>query len=128
MLEQTGFVKGIRKKKHSRYLTDPRNQVNSQQHSSIIFLMIGYCLLTKVAITHRKCEACTMVTVHARKCWSNMVFVLPSALDNRPLKFEEFDRHINQVDLRVGNASAYELEHSPEPAQQIIRPTGLLDP
>ena len=55
-------------------------------------------------------------------------FRMPSALDNRPLRFEEFDKHINPSYLCISNPGDYELEHSPPPAQQVIRPTGLLDP
>jgi excinuclease ABC subunit B len=55
-------------------------------------------------------------------------FRLPSAMDNRPLTFAEFDKHINQAVYVSATPGEYELAHSPEPAQQIIRPTGLLDP
>jgi excinuclease ABC subunit B len=55
-------------------------------------------------------------------------FRLPSALDNRPLTFTEFDAHINQAVYVSATPGEYELAHSPAPAQQIIRPTGLLDP
>jgi len=55
-------------------------------------------------------------------------FRLPSALDNRPLRFDEFDKHINQVIYVSATPGDYELERSPAPAQQVIRPTGLLDP
>jgi excinuclease ABC subunit B len=55
-------------------------------------------------------------------------FRLPSALDNRPLRFDEFDTHINQAIYVSATPGAYELEQSPAPAQQVIRPTGLLDP
>jgi excinuclease ABC subunit B len=55
-------------------------------------------------------------------------FRLPSALDNRPLTFTEFDKHINKAIYVSATPGEYELAHSPEPAQQIIRPTGLLDP
>jgi excinuclease ABC subunit B len=66
---------------------------------------------------------------HARK--ETLVeygFRLPSALDNRPLTFEEFNRHINQIIYVSATPGEYELSHSPTPAQQVIRPTGLLDP
>lgn len=55
-------------------------------------------------------------------------FRLPSALDNRPLKFEEFEKHINQVIYVSATPGPYELEHSQQIVEQIIRPTGLLDP
>ena len=55
-------------------------------------------------------------------------FRLPSALDNRPLKFEEFEKKIHQIMFVSATPGPYELEHTPEMVEQIIRPTGLLDP
>ncbi len=55
-------------------------------------------------------------------------FRLPSAMDNRPLKFNEFEEKINQVICVSATPGDYELEHSKHVVEQIIRPTGLLDP
>lgn len=55
-------------------------------------------------------------------------FRLPSALDNRPLKFEEFEKKINQVIYVSATPGDFELSHVNEAVEQIIRPTGLLDP
>ena len=55
-------------------------------------------------------------------------FRLPSALDNRPLRFEEFEQKINQVIFVSATPGPYELERCPELVEQIIRPTGLVDP
>ena len=55
-------------------------------------------------------------------------FRLPSALDNRPLKFEEFEKKIDKVIYVSATPALYEKEHSSEIVEQIIRPTGLLDP
>lgn len=55
-------------------------------------------------------------------------FRLPSALDNRPLKLEEFEKHINQVVYMSATPGDYENERTNNVVQQIIRPTGLLDP
>lgn len=55
-------------------------------------------------------------------------FRLPSALDNRPLKFEEFENKVGQVVFVSATPGPYELEHCEDMTQQIIRPTGLLDP
>jgi excinuclease ABC subunit B len=55
-------------------------------------------------------------------------FRLPSALDNRPLRFEEFEGHINQVLYTSATPALYELQHSQQVVEQIIRPTGLVDP
>ena len=55
-------------------------------------------------------------------------FRLPSAIDNRPLNFEEFEQKLNQVIYVSATPGDYELEHSQDVIQQIIRPTGLIDP
>jgi excinuclease ABC subunit B len=55
-------------------------------------------------------------------------FRLPSALDNRPLNFEEFNRHINQVVYTSATPAEYEYEHSQQVVEQLVRPTGLLEP
>ena len=55
-------------------------------------------------------------------------FRLPSALDNRPLNFEEFQEHVNQVVYVSATPGPYEHEHSQTMIEQVIRPTGLLDP
>lgn len=58
----------------------------------------------------------------------NYGFRLPSALDNRPLTFKEFEDHVNQAIYVSATPGPYEIEHTPEMVEQIIRPTGLLDP
>lgn len=55
-------------------------------------------------------------------------FRLPSAFDNRPLRFEEFEQRINQIIYVSATPAKYELEHANQIVEQIIRPTGLLDP
>lgn len=55
-------------------------------------------------------------------------FRLPSALDNRPLKFDEFEKRMPQTIYTSATPGKYELEHSGKPIEQVIRPTGLLDP
>lgn len=55
-------------------------------------------------------------------------FRLPAAFDNRPLKFHEFESKINQVVFVSATPGPYEMEHSTQVAEQIIRPTGLIDP
>ena len=58
----------------------------------------------------------------------NNGFRLPSAYDNRPLKFEEFEKRINQIVYVSATPAKYELGQAQQVVQQIIRPTGLLDP
>jgi excinuclease ABC subunit B len=55
-------------------------------------------------------------------------FRLPSALDNRPLSFEEIETHVNQVVYVSATPGPYELQHAQQVVEQVIRPTGLLDP
>ncbi|MBZ4666207.1 excinuclease ABC subunit UvrB [Mahella sp.] len=55
-------------------------------------------------------------------------FRLPAAYDNRPLTFEEFEAHINQIIFVSATPGPYEMEHSQQVVEQIIRPTGLVDP
>ena len=55
-------------------------------------------------------------------------FRLPSALDNRPLMFEEFEKHVKQAMYISATPGPYEIEHTDKMIEQIIRPTGLLDP
>lgn len=58
----------------------------------------------------------------------NYGFRLPSAFDNRPLKFNEFEEHLNQVIFTSATPGEYEKKHASVVAEQVIRPTGLLDP
>ncbi|HVU75448.1 MAG TPA: helicase-related protein, partial [Candidatus Paceibacterota bacterium] len=55
-------------------------------------------------------------------------FRLPSAVDNRPLKFDEFEKRIGQTIYTSATPGKYEIEHSGDPVQMVIRPTGLVDP
>lgn len=125
MLEETGFVKGI--ENYSRYLT---NREQGEQPATLIdyfpddwMLMVdeSHMSLPQVRGMYNGDRARKEVLVEHG-------FRLPSAMDNRPLKFEEFDKHINHAIYVSATPSDYELEHSPPPAQQVIRPTGLLDP
>jgi len=125
MLEETGFVKGI--ENYSRYLTD---REEGQQPATLMdyfpddFLLMvdeSHMTLPQVRGMYNGDRARKTVLV-------DYGFRMPSALDNRPLTFEEFNNHINQAIYVSATPSEYELTHSPTPAQQIIRPTGLIDP
>ncbi len=125
MLEQTGFVKGI--ENYSRYLT---NREPGEQPATLLdyfpddFLMMideSHVTVPQVRGMYNGDRARKEVLVQYG-------FRLPSALDNRPLRFDEFNYHINQVIYVSATPGDYELERSPAPAQQVIRPTGLLDP
>ena len=125
MLRETGFVKGI--ENSSRYLTNrepgeqPATLIDYFPDDWLLLVDESHMTLPQVRGMYNGDRARKEVLVEHG-------FRLPSALDNRPLRFDEFDRHINRAIYVSATPGAYELEHSPEPAQQVIRPTGLLDP
>lgn len=125
MLEETGFVKGI--ENYSRYLTNrepgeqPATLLDYFPDDFLLFVDESHQTLPQVRGMYNGDRARKEVLVEYG-------FRLPSALDNRPLTFAEFDRHINQTIYVSATPSEYELAHGPAPVQQIIRPTGLLDP
>ena len=125
LLKETGFVKGI--ENYTRYLT---NRAPGEQPATLLdyfpddFLMMvdeSHMTLPQVRGMFNGDRARKQVLV-------DNGFRLPSALDNRPLTFDEFYDHIAKVIYVSATPSDFELDHSPEPAQQVIRPTGLLDP
>lgn len=125
MLEETGFVKGI--ENYSRYLSNrepgeqPATLIDYFPDDWLLLVDESHMTLPQVRGMYNGDRARKEVLVEHG-------FRLPSALDNRPLRFEEFDNHINQAIYISATPGEYELAHSPEPAQQVIRPTGLLDP
>ncbi len=125
LLEQTGFVKGI--ENYSRYLTE---REEGQQPATLLdyypddFLL----LIDESHITIPQVRGMYNGDRARKEVLVNYGFRLPSALDNRPLTFTEFEKHINQVIYFSATPGEYELSHSPPPAEQLIRPTGLVDP
>jgi excinuclease ABC subunit B len=125
MLQETGFVKGI--ENYSRYLT---NREPGEQPATLLdyfpddyqmFIDESHMSIPQVRGMYNGDRARKEVLVEHG-------FRLPSALDNRPLTFTEFEKHVNKVIYVSATPAQYELSRSPEPAQQVIRPTGLLDP
>ena len=125
MLEETGFVKGI--ENYSRYLTNrepgeqPATLLDYFPDDFLLFVDESHMTLPQVRGMYNGDRARKEILVEYG-------FRLPSALDNRPLTFDEFNRHINKAVYVSATPAEYELSHSPEPVQQIIRPTGLIDP
>ena len=125
MLKETGFVKGI--ENYSRHL-DGR-QPGEPPSTLLDFFPEDWLLIVDESHMTLPQVRGMYNGDHARKL--NLVeygFRLPSALDNRPLTYGEFQSHIHQAIYVSATPGEYELEHSPDPAEQVIRPTGLLDP
>jgi len=125
MLEQTGFVKGI--ENYSRYLTN--REVGEQPATLMDYFPDDYLLMIDEShMTIPQVRGMYNGDRARKEVLVEHGFRLPSALDNRPLTFAEFDKHLNQVVYVSATPAEYELSRSPAPVQQIIRPTGLLDP
>ena len=125
MLESTGFVKGI--ENYSRHLEG--RKAGEPPHTLIDFFPDDFLLIVDESHMTLPQVRGMYNGDHARK--QNLVdygFRLPSALDNRPLTFGEFESKVGQAIYVSATPGEYELENSPKPAEQVIRPTGLLDP
>jgi excinuclease ABC subunit B len=125
MMEETGFVKGI--ENYSRYLTDrepgeqPATLLDYFPDDYLMFIDESHMTIPQIRGMYNGDRARKEVLVEHG-------FRLPSALDNRPLTFTEFERHVNQIIYVSATPAEYELSRSPEPVEQVIRPTGLVDP
>ncbi|MBE6819129.1 MAG: excinuclease ABC subunit UvrB [Ruminococcaceae bacterium] len=125
MLRETGFCKGI--ENYSRVLAGrepgatPFTLLDFFPEDFILFVDESHVTLPQVRGMYGGDRS--------RK--ENLIeygFRLPSALDNRPLNFEEFYSHLNQAVFVSATPGDFEKEHSAQIAEQVIRPTGLLDP
>ena len=125
MLEQTGFVKGI--ENYSRYLTNrepgeqPATLLDYFPDDYLMFIDESHMTIPQIRGMYNGDRARKEVLVEHG-------FRLPSALDNRPLTFPEFEKHINNVVYVSATPAEYELSRSGKPIEQVIRPTGLTDP
>ncbi len=125
MLKETGFVKGI--ENYSRHL-DGR-QPGEPPSTLLDFFPKDFLLIVDESHMTLPQVRGMYNGDHARKlALVEHGFRLPSALDNRPLTYGEFQNRINQAIYVSATPGEYELEVSPSPAEQVIRPTGLLDP
>ena len=125
MLQETGFVKGI--ENYSRYLT---NREPGEQPATLMdYFPDDYLLLIDEShMTIPQVRGMYNGDRARKEVLVEHGFRLPSALDNRPLTFTEFEKHMHDVIYVSATPGPYELARTPAPAQQVIRPTGLLDP
>ncbi|MCQ2009187.1 excinuclease ABC subunit UvrB [Sporolactobacillus sp. STSJ-5] len=125
MMEEVGFCSGI--ENYSRHLTfrkpgeSPYTLMDYFPKDFLIMVDESHATLPQIRAMYNGDQARKNVLV-------DHGFRLPSAKDNRPLKFEEFEERVNQIVYVSATPADYELEHSNKPVEQIIRPTGLLDP
>ncbi|WP_420992612.1 excinuclease ABC subunit UvrB [Cupriavidus sp. 30B13] len=125
MLSELGFCKGI--ENYSRHLSGarpgepPPTLVDYLPPDALMFLDESHVLIGQFNGMYNgdKARKTTLVEYGFR---------LPSALDNRPLKFEEFERKMRQVMFVSATPSNYENEHAGQVVEQVVRPTGLVDP
>lgn len=125
MLNEIGFCSGI--ENYSRHLS--QRQPGSRPYTLIDYFPKDF--ITFIDESHVSVPQIRAMYEGDRSRKTSLVdygFRLPSALDNRPLKFTEFEAMINQVIYVSATPAQYELERSKNTVEQVIRPTGLLDP
>jgi excinuclease ABC subunit B len=125
MLAETGMVPGI--ENYSRFLSNrepgeqPATLLDYFPDDMLMFVDESHITLPQVRGMYNGDRA-------RKETLVEYGFRLPSALDNRPLKYPEFERHINQAVYVSATPADFELSRSTQVVEQVIRPTGLLDP
>ncbi|MEI5907654.1 excinuclease ABC subunit UvrB [Bacillus spongiae] len=125
MMREMGFCSGI--ENYSRHLTlrpsgsTPYTLLDYFPEDFLMIIDESHVTLPQVRGMYNGDQARKKVLV-------DHGFRLPSAMDNRPLQFNEFEKKTNQLVYVTATPGPYEIEHSPKMVEQIIRPTGLLDP
>ena len=125
MLRETGFCKGI--ENYSRHIA--QREPGTAPFTLLDFFPDDYLLM--IDESHVTIPQIGAMYSGDRSRKSNLIdygFRLPSAYDNRPLQFSEFEKRMGQTLFVSATPSVYEAEHSEQTAEQIIRPTGLVDP
>jgi excinuclease ABC subunit B len=125
MMQEMGYCSGI--ENYSRHLTG--RAAGESPYTLVDYFPEDFLIVIDESHV-------TMPQIHAmyngdrsrKQSLVDFGFRLPSALDNRPLKFEEFEQRIKQIVYVSATPAAYELDAATQVAQQIIRPTGLVDP
>ncbi|MGM9987744.1 MAG: excinuclease ABC subunit UvrB [Bacillaceae bacterium] len=125
MMREMGFCSGI--ENYSRHLT--LRPAGSTPYTLLDFFPEDYLLVIDEShVTLPQIRGMFNGDQARKNVLVEHGFRLPSAMDNRPLRFEEFEEKVHQAIYVSATPGPYELEHCPEMVEQIIRPTGLLDP
>ena len=125
MLQETGFCSGV--ENYARHLSQrpsgsaPWTLLDYFPDDYLMFVDESHMTLPQVRGMYHG-------DMSRKKTLVEFGFRLPSALDNRPLNFDEYEDHINQVVYVSATPGPFELQHSRQVVEQVIRPTGLLDP
>ncbi len=125
MLDQVGFCKGI--ENYSRHLTGlnpgeaPPCLIDYLPNDALMFFDESHVLVGQLRGMYRGDRS-------RKETLVNYGFRLPSALDNRPLRFDEFERKMRRSIFVSATPAEYELTHSSQVVEQLVRPTGLVDP
>lgn len=125
MLTEMGFCSGI--ENYSRHLS--QRPAGSRPYTLIDYFPDDFLII--IDESHVTIPQIRAMYEGDRSRKQNLVdygFRLPSAMDNRPLKFQEFEKMVNQILYVSATPGPYEYEHTQNTVEQIIRPTGLLDP
>ncbi len=125
MLQETGFCSGV--ENYARHLS--QRPVGSAPWTLLDYFPDDYLLFVDEShMTLPQVRGMYHGDMSRKKTLVEFGFRLPSALDNRPLNFDEYEEHINQVVYVSATPGPFELQHSKQVVEQVIRPTGLLDP
>ncbi len=125
MMREIGYCNGI--ENYSRYLTG--RQAGEAPYTLMDYFPEDFLLVVDEShVTIPQLNAMYNGDRARKEALIANGFRLPSAFDNRPLKFEEFEKHIRQLIFTSATPSTYEKTHSTNIVEQVIRPTGLLDP
>jgi excinuclease ABC subunit B len=125
MLQEVGYCTGV--ENYSRHLQ--RRAPGSKSWTLLDYFPDDFLLfIDESHMTLSQIRGMYHGDISRKQTLVDYGFRLPSALDNRPLNFEEFDKHINQVIYVSATPKPYEYEHSQQVVEQLVRPTGLLEP
>ncbi|MBE0430333.1 MAG: excinuclease ABC subunit UvrB [Dehalococcoidia bacterium] len=125
MLKEVGYCAGV--ENYSRHLQ--RRAPGSQPWTLLDYFPDDFLLfIDESHMTLPQIRGMYHGDTARKQTLINYGFRLPSALDNRPLSFDEFDRHINQIIYVSATPKPYEYERSQQVVEQLVRPTGLLEP